>query len=687
MNAHTPLSALCAAGLCSSAALALPQPFIDGVFDWQASDPLLAADTNAPGVQIAAKDPTFVFSDGLWHLFCTVRRQDGPVDTQYFCFKDWKDAGKAKGVSLGLHDQYYCAPQVFYYEPHELWYLVYQINDSNAPPGCAFGPAFSTTPTIGAPASWTKPRRMIDRKPDETGWLDFWVICDDTKAYLFFTSLDGRMWRCETGREAFPRGWSKPSLALKADVFEASHTYKLKGADLYLTMIEAQDRAHNRRYFKAYLADRLDGEWRGLADSLEKPFAAFSNVLQAHPWTASISHGEIIRTGVNELMEIDPHDLRIIFQGASDDEYRGGNYGRIPWRLGMLEPTTNQPARNNAMEDPTADLIFTDARDLAINGKAFSDTGRFYSRLPLKAEGVVPPAVWSLAQQPCGITVDFWSDTTVLGADLELECEAEGPPLNTDCSIDCYAHDGTRWGWVGILKNLKRPRTTDVICRGLARTRTRFRIYLPFAERVKSLRIGVEKGASLEPAAPATNKPVCFYGTSIIHGFSARRAGMTLPAMIGRRLDWPVWNLGFSGNARMEPAMAELLAGLDPAVYVLDCLPNMGPDLVDERVAPFVRTLRAAHPATPIVLVENIVYQATYMLEDKRGGWGLKNDALKAVHAQLVEEGVTGLFYVPGGNLLGTDGDGAVDGTHPNELGFYRMADALEPVLRPLLDR
>jgi hypothetical protein len=124
-------------------------------------------------------------------------------------------------------------------------------------------------------------------------------------------------------------------VALQADIFEASHTYRLKGMDKYLTIVEAQ--ADARRYYKAYVADRLEGTWRGLADSRSKPFAAFSNVVQGKEWTTNISHGELLRTGADETMEIDPADVRFLFQGASDPEYRGNPYGKIPWRLGILE--------------------------------------------------------------------------------------------------------------------------------------------------------------------------------------------------------------------------------------------------------------------------------------------------------------------------------------------------------------
>jgi len=317
--------------------------FEDGEFSWKASGPLLAPDAHAADPAISIKDPTIVHSrrpaaagtsaEERWHLFCTVRLASGKVDIEYLSFADWKEADRAPRHLLSLHDPYYGAPQIFYFRPHRRWYLIYQIGDKNHDP--PFGPACSTTADLGDPKSWSKPRWLFPEGSPKRNWLDFWVICDQAKAHLFYTSLDGRMWRSETNLAQFPANWSEPQVVLQADIFEASHTYKLKGQDKYLTIVEAQ--GDRRRYYKAYVADRLDGPWRGLADSRQKPFAAFSNVAQQKEWTANISHGELLRAGVDETMEIDPGDVRFLFQGASDAEYRGNPYGKIPWRLGILE--------------------------------------------------------------------------------------------------------------------------------------------------------------------------------------------------------------------------------------------------------------------------------------------------------------------------------------------------------------
>lgn len=308
--------------------------FDDGAFAWKASQPLIGPDADAADPHVSIKDPTIVRHEGGWHLFATVRLASGKVDTEYVSFDDWPQAAKAPRHVLALHDQYYCAPQILYFAPHKKWYLIYQQADKTRKP--PFQPCFSTSGTIGDPKSWTKPQPLLDNVPEKPKWLDFWVICDEAKAHLFYTSLDGHMWRCETKKSDFPnKGWSKPVLALQGDIFEASHTYKLRGLDKWLTLIEAQ--GGGRRYYKAYLADRLEGPWKPLADTQNKPFAGAANVKQDAEWTTNISHGELLRCGIDENLEVDPSDIRFLFQGASDPEYRGHPYGLIPWRLGILE--------------------------------------------------------------------------------------------------------------------------------------------------------------------------------------------------------------------------------------------------------------------------------------------------------------------------------------------------------------
>jgi hypothetical protein len=306
-------------------------------FRWKMGPPVVLPQDIAGISCYSIKDPSVVRHEGRWHLFCSIRGKERTHAVVYLSFADWSEAAKAERHLLPLHKGYYCAPQVFYFSPRKRWYMICQAASDEWEP--KYRPAFATTENITDPDSWSPLRPLMDRKPEGArAWLDFWVICDETKAHLFFTSLDGKMWRSETKRADFPQGWSKPIVALQGDVFEAGHTYRLKGREQYLTLIEAQG-GHGWRYYKAYLADRLEGPWEPLAATKDRAFASMRNV--EHPaerWTDSISHGELLRAGHDERLEVDPNQLRFLFQGVLDRDRRGKPYGQIPWRLGILEP-------------------------------------------------------------------------------------------------------------------------------------------------------------------------------------------------------------------------------------------------------------------------------------------------------------------------------------------------------------
>lgn len=354
-------------------------------------------------------------------------------------------------------------------------------------------------------------------------------------------------------------------------------------------------------------------------------------------------------------------------------------------------PSIEKLDPNFAAKDTSGEWLWYDAQGLAVEGKGWADTDRFYDRLPARAKGVVPDPVWTLSHHSAGMCVRFVTDSPkiaarwkVLNADLGMP----HMPATGVSGLDLYVNDNGIWRWIGNGRP-KAPSTEALLAADIPGGQHEYRVYLPLYNGTESLEIGVIPSAALAkaPARPAgKEKPILFYGTSITHGGCASRPGMAYPSILGRRLDRPVVNLGFSGSGRMEPALGQFIAEVDAAMYVLDCLPNLTPALVTERVEPFVTALRALRPNTPIVLVENIAYQAGAFLPVPKADYTAKNTALHAAYERLAANGVQGLFYVPGETLLGADGEATVDGVHPTDLGFQRMADALEPVLRKGLE-
>ena len=251
-----------------------------------------------------------------------------------------------------------------------------------------------------------------------------------------------------------------------------------------------------------------------------------------------------------------------------------------------------------------------DIRQFDVEGRGWNDTRAFYDRLPARAECLVRQPVWELSRNSAGMCVRFVTDATTFRARWALtESWLYLPNMTAigKSGLDLYVKTGKGWHWLAVGQPTEQ--TNDVILvENLLPGKREYLLYLPLYNGTKFVELGIPTNASIEKAGlwgPGGRKPMVFYGTSIVQGLSASRPGMVHNAILGRRFNWPTINLGFSGQGKMEPEMADLLAELDPSVYVLDCLPNLAADEIKERVEPFVRKLRAAHPDTPIVLVED----------------------------------------------------------------------------------
>ena len=352
-------------------------------------------------------------------------------------------------------------------------------------------------------------------------------------------------------------------------------------------------------------------------------------------------------------------------------------------------PVSKLDPAMGANKAAAVNLDWHDVTEWGVEGRILPDQERkrWFDRLPASAEGTVTPAVWSLSRDSAGMMVRFKTDATSIHVHYKVMKPVLGlahMPATGVSGVDLYARDSDgKWKWVQVT----RPGTQEVkaeIIKGLASGEREYAAYLPLYNGTEFLKIGVAKGSKFEGLKPR-QKPVVFYGTSITHGACASRPGMVHTGIIGRRLDMPVVNLGFSGNGRMDKAVGDFLIQVDAAAYVIDCLPNMQPADVSAKCVPLVKQLRAAKPQTPIVLVEDRRFTNDWITPAKRQFHTDNHAALKAAYETLLKEGVKGLSYIPGDALYGTDTEGATDASHANDLGFMRQADIFEPVLREAL--
>jgi hypothetical protein len=324
---------------------------------WVSTGVLLAPVNDATHFLYSVKDPTIFFHGNKWEVYATAYMVSGPAAAAvlnpgtnppsagqrrggggwsmvHVSFADWKDAPKAKLFYMDTvpgFGGYKCAPEVFYFTPQKKWYYTFQTQS----------PAYCTSQTPDDPKSWTTPQQFFERgTPMPRLPIDYHFIGDGQYMYLFFTGDDGNFYRSRTTYADFPKGFSNPVIAMRGTrdtVFEASFTYKIKGVEKYLTCVEALGPT---RYYRAYVADKLDGEWYPIEGfhTFEKPFAGKKNMTfedGVQPWSGQVSHGEMIRAGNDERMILDPDNLMFFYQGIADADNHG-DYGRLPYKLGLL---------------------------------------------------------------------------------------------------------------------------------------------------------------------------------------------------------------------------------------------------------------------------------------------------------------------------------------------------------------
>ena len=334
------------------------------------------------------------------------------------------------------------------------------------------------------------------------------------------------------------------------------------------------------------------------------------------------------------------------------------------------------------------DLVWTDVVDWRIEGRAFAERKAPFDRLPAAAEGVVREDVWKLSRDSAGMAVRFRSAATELHVRYRLtrnELAMPHMPATGVSGGDLYARDGQgRWKWVMVTKPASQTVETVVVS-ALAPGLREYAAYLPLYNGVESLMLGAPEGSALTPLEPPRGKPIAIYGTSITHGACASRPGMAWPAILGRKLAREVINLGFSGNGRMEPEVGRFLQQIDAGAFVIDCLPNMAAaNLVAERVGPLVQQLRERHPTTPLLFVEDRTFGNAWIDPSVQALHAARRKALREAIAALRSTDHN-LHLLGGDALLGTDSEGTTDGSHPNDLGMMRQAEAVAAVLQPFL--
>ena len=206
----------------------------------------------------------------------------------------------------------------------------------------------------------------------------------------------------------------------------------------------------------------------------------------------------------------------------------------------------------------------------------------------------------------------------------------------------------------------------------------------PLSATISDLYIGLDEGAAVTPAPDHyLETPILFYGSSITQGMCASRPGMIYQNHLSRWLDFNYTNLGFSGSAKAEPAISAYVASLDPSIFVYDYDHNAKtPEYLEETHERMFLEFREKHPETPVL----------FMTRPNRSAPGSvlyrRVEIVRKTYENALARGDKNVWFIPGGDLLAPELEGNynVDGSHPNDLGFFSMANAIKPVLKEMIE-
>lgn len=305
-----------------------------------------------------------------------------------------------------------------------------------------------------------------------------------------------------------------------------------------------------------------------------------------------------------------------------------------------------------------------------------------YRRMPEQVAKAVSEGVYRLHTHTAGGRVRFVTDSPFVAIHAKMPAIAKMShfALTGTAGFDLYV--GKKEEYCGTFvppSNIADG--YESIIRFADGTEREITINLPLYSAVSELYIGLDENATVKKAAEYKHKkPIVFYGSSITQGGCASRPGNSYQNIIARALSTDYINLGFSGSAKAEDAIAEYIKGLDMSVFVYDYDYN-APTLqhLEDTHQKMFQTIRKHNPELPIVILSRPSYKLSEVAQKRLA-------VICKTYTDALASGDKNVYFMDGPTLMKyAKNDGTVDGCHPNDLGFHSMAKALIPQLRSLL--
>lgn len=335
-------------------------------------------------------------------------------------------------------------------------------------------------------------------------------------------------------------------------------------------------------------------------------------------------------------------------------------------------------------------LTYVDASTLTVINK-IHNSGNPLERLDVERYSSLTPNAAKTFRQSTGLALVFTTDSRNIYARWSVH-PRRFVANSTDIfqrGLDIYIRHKGEWTFAGVARPKADPTVLEFessLVRRMGEGVKECMVYLPAYAHIKSLEIGVDKGATIAPAPSPFKHKIVFIGSSLTHGEGTPRPGVIYVAQLGRRLNAETPNLGHSGQCKLQQHFIDIVCDTEADAYVFDAFSNPTAEQINERLYDFVKQIRAKHKDTPLIFLQTVVRSgALFDLGARKRNLDQRAAAEKMM--KVVCKDFKNVYFINPAFDYGNDNEGTVDNSHLTDLGIQRALKVIEPKLRKILTR
>lgn len=336
-----------------------------------------------------------------------------------------------------------------------------------------------------------------------------------------------------------------------------------------------------------------------------------------------------------------------------------------------------------------AQIRYVDANQFSLFGKISDSTETRYERLPYNLKNVSRNDIWYLGKNTPGLYLKFITNSKKISIRWESLNDfsmAHMTKVGT-AGFDLYCFKNNHWQFVNSFFPTGRISSYTVMA-NIDNSNQEYMLNFPLYDGIAKIEIGIDSLSTITNSKlkfPQNDHPIVAYGTSITQGGCASRPGMAWTNILTRHLNRTVINLGFSGNARLDFEIANLMTQIESSLYILDFLPNVNEKIVNEKAYQFIEILSKKKPNTPILIIDCPLLPQSEYDTTMKDDILTKNKAILKIFNKLKSQGNKNIYFISTKKFIITDNEGTVDGIHFTDLGHYRFEQEIESIIKSII--